>query len=320
MTVLINPDKFRMRAVGSLRFVDASNLAPVTASLDAIMVDQAERSIVHRLEPRGAGHWVPNRVTGAPVFLPPLALRTIADRQPVDPTTIGQFPPEWVGRARDFEVRVEDEQGRFLPTRFDFRMPDPAETIWSVWGSPPIARIRSLLLPGETEADYIPLFNRSGRTYDVPVGRVGAHLAIRQADGTDRPASWALLRVRQGNTTIGLGLADQNGNAEVAFSYPELPILSPADAAAGRDRITWRIRISVHFDDLASETTSDGQILPPKFEDILAQLPGPATRALRNIDDNTPFPATDLVLGERLILRTLDGSDQPLSSLFLEAS
>ena len=320
MTAFINPDKFRVRAVGALRFVDASNLAPVGTGLEAFLIDRAEPSIVHRLEPRGTGHWVPTRITGVPSFLPPLALRTIADREPVDPQTIGQFPPQWVGKARDFEVRVQDRQQRFLPCRFNFRMPDTAQTIWSVWGTPPIARIRSLLRSGETQAQYIPLFNRPGRTYDVPVARVSAHLAIRQADGTDRPASWALLRVRQGNTTIGLGMADENGNVEVAFSYPALPDLAPAAASTGRDRIFWPIIVNVHFNDLASENSNGGKVLPPRFGDILAQLTGTATRALRKIDETAAYPNPDLVLGERLVLRTLDGVDQPLSSLFLEAS
>ncbi|MEL7444416.1 MAG: hypothetical protein AAGK02_01225 [Pseudomonadota bacterium] len=320
MTALASPDKFRMRAVSALRFVDASNLTSVTSGLNVTMIDAVDSSTVNQLDPRGAGHWVPNNIAGVPAFLPPLALRTIADRQPADPATIGQFPDEWVGTARSFEVRAVDTFDRFLPTRFSYRMPDPTQTMWSVWGTPPAARIRSLLLPGETQADYIPLFNRSGRTYDVPVARIAAHLAIRRADGRDRPASWALLRVRQGNTTIGLGLADAGGNVEVSFPYPDLPALAPADASDGRDQISWPIRVSAHFDDLSSEISGDGAVLPPRFNDILAQLNGTATAVLRNIDDTAAFPTTNLVLGERLILRTLDGSNNPLSSLFLEAS
>ncbi|ABC63948.1 hypothetical protein [Erythrobacter litoralis] len=320
MIALLNPDKFRMRVPGALRFVDASNLADIDSGLEVAMVVPDQPHIGEALSPAGGGRWIPRRLTGVAAILPPLALRTIADREPVDPTTIGQFPDEWTGSERDYEVRVSDPRGRFLPARFTYSMPDPAQTHWDVWGNPPQPRIRSLLKEGQSDADYIPLFNRTGRTYDVPVARVAANLAIRLPDGRDRPAGWALLRIRSGNTTVGLGLADENGNVEVAFPYPELPTLTPAEAANGRESVTWTIRISVHFDDLSGTTAPDGSLLPPDFTTILGQLHGTATRALRRLGQPQALPNPELTLGERLILRTEDTDNTPLSSLYLEAS
>lgn len=320
MTRLPSPDKFRMRVPGALRFVDAASLADIDAGLEVTMRDAAHPEQRQTLERARGGRWLPRRLPGVAAILPPLALRTLAERDPVDPATFGQFPAEWVGAARAYEVRVSDPRGRFLPARFTYAMPDPAQTHWNVWGNPPQARIRSLIKPGQDEPDYLPLFNRTGRTYDVPVARVAANLAIRQPGGRDRPAGWALLRIRTGNTTVGLGLADENGNVEVAFPYPALPAATPAEAADGRARIAWTIRISVHFDGLTGETADDGSLLPPDFTAILDQLNGTATPALGRIDAAGALPNPDLVLGERLVLRTRDTDTTPLSSLYLEAS
>lgn len=320
MTRLPNPDKFRLRVPRALRFVDAASLADVDAGLEVKMHEAAHPERCQTLVHARGGRWFPRRLTGVATILPPLALRTLADRDPVDPQMIGRFPPEWAGTARTYDVRVKDQRGRFLPTRFAFDMPDPDQSHWDVWGNPPQARIRSLLKEGQDVPDYIPLFNLAGRNYDVPVARVSANLAIRQDDGRDRPAAWALLRVRTGNTTVGLGLADENGNVEVAFPYPPLPAPTPAEGAQGRNRITWTIRISVHFDGLTGDIADDGSLLPPDFTAILAQLNGTATPALERIDSADALPNPELVLGERLVLRTRDTGTTLLSSLYLGAS
>lgn len=320
MTRLISPDKYRIRTPGMLRFVDASNLADVNGGLEVSLIDPANPAVDHALLPVRGGRWIARKLPGVPEMLPPLALRTLADREPVDAATTGAFPARWTGTDRTYEIRVSDRQNRFLPARFSYSMPDPAQSMWDVWGSPPEPRIRCLLKPGQAEADYIPLFNRSGRVYDVPVARVAAHLAIRGDDGRDRPASWALLRVRSGNPTVGLGMADENGNVEVAFPYPDLPALSAAEASDGRSRIDWSIRISVHFGGLSGGTSEAGDTLPPDFGALLGQLNGPATTALKRLGQPQAIDNPELVLGERLVLRTEDGPNSHHSSLYLEAS
>lgn len=319
MSVLVNPDKYRMRAVGAMRFVDASNLATIVSGLDARAIDQDQPLNAQTLQSRGRGYWVVSKAKGVATFLPPLALKTIGERNPVALGDIGQFPAEWAGQARDFEIRVSDTQGRYLPARFDFKMPEPSQSLWTIWGTPTPPNIDPLLLPGQTQADYIPLFNSTGRSYDAPMARIAAHIATRKADGKDHPARWALLSVKMGSTILGIGLADAAGNVEVAFPYPEVPTLAPAAAAAGRSQVSWEVTIEVHFGALATDKSSTGEDLPPKFGDILGQLSS-TTKALRKLGNTTAFPATELVMGERLILRTLDASDQPQSSLFLEAS
>ena len=310
MTVLPSSDVIRHHVPAGLLFADASDLTSVSAGLSVLLIDRQNRQNRFMLSPVNSGHWVSHQIAGLPI--------EIADDPENWPTNLGQY-----------EVHVVDKVRRFERCRFNAELPVSGRLIWGGWAGLNDARVRNLKKEGQDTPDYVPLFSRSGRTHPIPRARVRAHIMIRQDDGSDVAAAWAVLRISASNRTVGLGIADADGNVEAGFAYPDLPQMTAPEAVAGRSNVNWPVRISVHYSGLPtppqySEESFPHEFLdqsvPPLLSDIMAQLNDPATTAIRRLGQPAALTNVDMAMGQPLALRTLRNPDEYFSSLYLVAN
>ncbi|MGB5483313.1 hypothetical protein [Parasphingorhabdus sp.] len=310
MTALPSSDVIRHHVPAGFLFADASDLATVSAGLSVLLIDRRNRRNRFLLSPVNSGHWVSHRIEG-------LAIEVADD------------PENWPANLGLYEVHVVDNLRRFERCRFEAELPVSGRVIWGAWAGLNQARVRNLLKEGQDTPDYIPLFSRSGRTYPMPRARVRAHLTIRQDDGSDVAAAWAVLRIRSSNRTVGLGIADANGNVEVGFSYPDLPQMTAPEAVAGRSNVIWPIRISVHYSGVPTPPQYSAesfphefvdQPVPPLLSDIMSQLNDPGTTAIRRLGQPGALNNVDMAMGEPLVLRTLRNPNEYFSSLYIAAN
>ena len=115
--------------------------------------------------------------------------------------------PDVLGTQRRYVVRVDDLEGRFLPTAFVLDLPREDRGVY-----PPA--------PAGSFEDAAPsgffLFPRAERAIPATAARVFAQLEDAE---TGEPAAHAMLEVEvEGETYVGL--ADARGAALVAFPYP----------------------------------------------------------------------------------------------------
>ena len=110
----------------------------------------------------------------------------------------------------EFDIRIDDRLGRFLPCCL--RLTLPAEGL-----AHPSCR------------EEIPLFS-------APTRIIPGLAAIRAEivnHATGRPAAWSVVEVRHGSTVLCLGMADGRGRLLLAFPYPTLaPSNQPLDKTA----------------------------------------------------------------------------------------
>lgn len=137
----------------------------------------------------------------------------------------------------EFDVRIDDRLGRFLPCRLRLALP------------------ASGLARPACRAD-IPLFS-------APTRIIPGLAAIRAEvvnHATGQPAAWAVVEARQAGTLLCLGMADGQGRLLLAFSYP-----TPPPSAQPLDRTTWPLTLHVrHQPGLDPEQ-------PPELCQALAQ-------------------------------------------------
>lgn len=110
----------------------------------------------------------------------------------------------------EFEVRIDDRLGRFLPCRLRLALPTAG------------------LAHPACRAD-IPLFSATTR---VVAGLAAVRTEIHtHPDG--KPAAWAVVEVRHDGIPLCLGMADERGHLLLAFAYPKLVLNDqPLDASA----------------------------------------------------------------------------------------
>lgn len=294
---LVSPDRFVRHVPLGFAFRDASDRSLVDDGLAVRVADAARPWRTTLLAPTPSGTWMTPRLPGLDVVL-------------------AESPADWPAHQRSFVVTVEDELRRFLPMRFSADLPVRGRFAWPSWAgfaAGPIGPLLPAGAPADYTPDYLPLFPAIARGAPGPRATVRAQLAVRQPDGSDRPASWAAMTVTVAGVVIGLGIADAGGAIAVSGAYPALPSQTVAEAAAGRSEVAWQATIKVYYGKLAGS--------PPELADILGQLSQPPTRALANLKPAQPeLPAQTLVLGRPLTLASSKSDTERFSSLYLKAN
>ena len=147
----------------------------------------------------------------------------------------------------EFDVRIDDRLGRFLPCRLRLALPEAG------------------LAHPHCRAD-IPLF--SAPTRIIPgLAAIRAEIFNHVAG---KPAAWAVVEVRQAGTRLCLGMADGNGRLLLAFAYP-----TPAPSTQPLDKTAWPLTLHVrHQPGLDPDQ-------PPELCQALAQ---PAVKVVDTIE------------------------------------
>lgn len=292
--VLVSPDRFVRHVPLGFAFRDASDLSLVGDDLEVRITDAERPFRTAVLGPTPSSTWMTPRLPGLD-----------AGR--------AESPTDWPAKARTFHVAVDDPVRRFLPIRFDAKLPVRGRFVWPGWAGLNQALIGPLL-PADAPAgyvpDYLPLFPAMTRAISVSRAMVRAQLAERQADGTDKPAAWAAMTITVGGKIIALGIAGANGSIAASGGYPALPSQTPAEAAKGRDEVTWDAEIAVYWDELTDDL--------PDLGAILGQLSSPARVALKQFGKTDPLPAQPLTLGRPLTLASMKSASERLSTLYLK--
>jgi hypothetical protein len=292
--VLVSPDRFVRHVPLGFAFRDASDLSLVGDGLEVRIVDAQRPFRRATLGPTPSGTWMTPRLPGLGFEL-------------------AETPADWPAKARTFKVSVDDPFRRFLPIRFEAKLPVRGRFVWPDWAGLEQAKIAPLLpaaAPAAYKPDYLPLFPTIARAASGPRSTVRAQLAERQADGSDKPAAWAAMTVTVDGKIIALGIAGANGSIAVVGAYPALPAQTPEEAAQGRDEVTWNAEIAVHWDELADDL--------PSLDAILGQLSSPPRIALKQLGKDDPLPGQPLVLGRPLTLVSLKSANVRLSTLYLK--
>jgi len=294
--VLVSPDKFVRAVPLGFAFRDASDRSLIDDGLEIRVIDAKRPWRATRLSVTPSGTWMTPDLPGIGADL-------------------AAQPADWEANARGFEILVRDRFGRFLPARFAANLPVRGRYLWPHWSTFNQARIRPLLPidpPDDFTPDYLPLFPSIARSAPGPRTTTRAQLAIRQPDGSDKPAAWAAMTVSVSNRIIALGVAGASGAIVASGAYPALPSQTADEAAAGRTEVSWKATIRVYYKALAGD--------PPELSAILGQLSQPPRRALANLDPGEPeLPEQDLVLGRPLTLATMRTDTERFSTLYLKA-
>ncbi len=294
--VLTSLDHFIRHVPLGFAFRDASDRSLVVEGLEVRIADSGRPWRKTKLMATPSGTWMTPRLPG------------------LDATLAGQ-PADWPANRRDFELTVEDTLGRFLPARFTASLPMRGRYSWPAWPGFNQARIRPLLPadpPDAYQPDYLPLFPAIARTPPGPRTMVRAQLAVRQPDGSDRPAAWAAMTVSVSNRIVALGVAGASGAIVASGAYPPLPSQTVAEAAAGRSEVSWEATIRIYYDGL------EGAL--PEQSDILGQLSKPPRHALHDLSPAEPqLPPQTLTLGRPLTLATMRTATERFSTLYLKA-
>lgn len=234
-------------------------------------------------------------------------------------------PARWPAAARPFRVILESPDSERLAMVATFRLPRPGarerDARWPGWLAGDAATLAPLFRrPGGAAAQrHLPVFpGAAGRP--TPLAEVRTQLRLRAADGTLADAAHAILAIRHGGATIGLGIADRHGHVVAAFAPPPLATPSAAEAAAGNWSRQWEVEIRAWWAPLPAA----GPGLSPLLEDIVAlttTAPRPLHASLLPLADGSlpPLPPQTLVLGRPLALRTRVSADDPGSSLVMAA-
>ena len=172
----------------------------------------------------------------------------------------------WATPAQTLQVEVNDQQGRFLPLRFDALAPTRG--------------LFAPLLPGlspgssQTQPGDVPLFSSPSRPLPDPLAVVHAQL---RALGSALPAAWALLRVAIGGVECGLGMADAEGRVAVMFPFPEPARRARASPPEPRNDFSWTLELTAYAA-LGSPPWPLGTA--PDLGQLLGQLQQPRSVAL----------------------------------------
>ena len=280
----------------------AANLKKVGDGLDVRAASKANLARHFALSPTPSGHWAAHVLPG-----------TGAD--------LAANPANWQASAKPYRFSVADQNGRFLPMRFEAPLPKRGSLVWPGWAGVNRPRIAPLLPPGSGASfvpDYMPLFPSVAAGGSSASARLFAHLATREAGGAViRDAAWALMTVSFGTNVVGIGLSDARGAIMASFAYPPMPSQTPAEAVAGREAVTWPVRVRIYCTGLSAP--ADDENSPPDFAAIIAQLATTPRVAMSTVIGAQPALGDQtLTLGQPLVLRTRLSGNQFASSLFLK--
>ncbi len=307
MTALANlrsPDLLVLEAPGALALRRAEDGGPVRRATRVRLVEAPPRAREVPLA-RGGGDRL------HPIRLPGLGAEDADD------------PARWPAAARPFRLLLDSPDSERLAMVATVTLPRPGmrerDARWPGWLAGDAAALAPLFLhPGGAAAQrHLPVFPGAGAR-PGPLAEVRAHLRRRGADGTLAEAGHALLAIRHGGDTIGLGVADARGHVVVAFPPPPLATPSPAEAAAGSWPQQWDVEIRAWWAPLPSAGTG----LPPLLEDIVALSTTAPRQLLESLvplgDGSLPsLPLQTLVHRRPLVLRTRVSAEDPGSSLVM---
>lgn len=301
MSSLRSPDTIILPVPLALMLRSAADRKPVGEGLRVRAELASGASRPFDLQTVPSGYWAAHQIPGIP-----------AD--------VALDPSRWVADGALYNFNVEDENGRYLPMRFSAPLPRRNALIWPGWAGLDRGRLAPLLPPASGASfvpDYLTLFPSSSAGGSQATARVLAHLAVRETGGATRSACWAMMSVSFGSTVVGLGMSDARGAISVHFAYPPMPAPTPAEAAAGRENVSWPVQIRVYCSELGDPDLPDDP--PPDFASIIAQLETTPRVAMATIMGMQP-PLGDqtLMLGQPLVLRTAVSGGQFAPSLFLK--
>jgi hypothetical protein len=198
----------------------------------------------------------------------------------------------WTAALRNYRVEVRDPSGRFLP--FAFAADLPSRHLIGGGSSAPAAPpplfnwLGAPSTPPGAWLGPVPLFSAPGRAAPDPLAVVRAEL---RELGTERPAAWALVTASIDGAVAGVGLADGQGRALIAFPYParSRPVLASPPPATNDFR--WQVELAAHY--LPRPASKPVPELPDLAE-VLAQLSAPAKPLLTGPPPLQPLPQLPL--------------------------
>ncbi len=305
LRTLRSPDRLVLEAPGALLLRRAEDGGPLDEDVRVRLVEAPPRRREAQLAQGGGGRLHPLR-------LPGLAAEAAHD------------VAVWPAAARPFRLLLESPGAGRVALAATVTLPQlgnrERDARWPGWLSGDAATLAPLfVLPGGVAAQrHLPVFPGTAAR-PAPLAEVRAHLVRRMADGSLADASHAVLAIRHGGATIGLGVADARGHVLVAFAPPPLATPSPADAAAGNWPRQWAVEVRAWWAPLPPA----GPGLPPLLEELVALTTTPPRRLLASLvpdggGSRPPLGAQSLVHGRPLVLRTRAGADDPGSSLVME--
>jgi hypothetical protein len=198
-----------------------------------------------------------------------------------------------------FTVEVYDPEERYVPFRFDVRL--PVRGLFGFWASP--------LFPALTpDPTWLPLFSTPSRPISGPIASVRAQL---QDDVAGLPASWAVMTVQAPGLPTVTGLADGRGVLSISQPYPE-PVnhlsMSPLSAPRLTDQ-SWPVQVRAFY----TPGTTDHFL--PDLQKVVQQN---AAFVWRDSAHTAPASQFNLEFGKDLVLRSLDAaSGRELSVLLV---
>ena len=271
-TLSTHPDEVALRALGVLRFVDASTGLSVSDGL-SVIARVRDREIPATPSARGVHifHSLPgmNRVSF------------------------------WDGESKlvpaplpyDFNIEVRDASQRFFPTLFKSKFPD--------WPEAPI-----ICNAAGTLQNKISLFSTPWR---LPRNDFAIIRGTLREFSTDKPAAWALLRVYRKDdllmtdTHVIEGVSGADGQFMLMFPWPktDTPVVN------GPKGPHWTMRIKAWYDAPGAQTPAnelpDGENRLPALCSILKQKPAILLAATNT---NTVLPLQEIIPGQPLLVKT----------------
>lgn len=212
---------------------------------------------------------------------------------PADDAVLEGSPPA----LTRFVIEVIDEQRRFVPVVFQVDVP--------FFGIYPTGQSDASAPPG------VYLFSAPTRPVASSLGVVRAQLVELLADGSEQPASFALLEVALAGGPPAFGIADEEGRVAVQLPYPRFTSVlangSPPASADGTLSQRWEARVRVRFDPPALDVPAGSVV--PDLRSIFSQRPGGIQIGLGLPPGGTTTElVTELVFGREVVLRHPPGS------------
>jgi hypothetical protein len=265
-----------------LRFRDAATGASVTGGLNV--------TVYPATQPQRRVPAFPNR-TGTYVLHHAPGLRAL-EQGAGDAGYWNTLPPR-----QPFIVEVIDSERRFLPFKFEARLPARGLYRWEL--SPQASPIF------EEEESSVPLY--SAPTRAVPPGMAVIRMDLWDALA-DEPATWALVEALMDAPPLNVrGFADERGRLALIFPYPEPPPLThgsplsstPGGASLSFTQQSWPIRLE------ASYVPGNTVAALPDLRAILMQMERPAD-LWADLARGQPLTEIALRYGRELVVQSHD--------------
>lgn len=207
-----------------------------------------------------------------------------------------------------FNIKVQDEECRFLPCTFvaTASSTGPMEFITPI--SPPL------------DGKDVPLFSSPERVRPPGTAVIRTHFVVRPQNKPYEPAPWALLEAA---TTVRnrpirvLGVANQNGDLAIMFPWPELVgmvISASPPTGLGTDTPGWDFNVSAWHDfNLDADNFAD-------LNAIFARLSRQPDALETSDSPPMPFTSATLQYGRELIIPQRFEASPPSSDVELDSA